>query len=156
MSQVAVERIRDDGTQTHSFFAEVKGISERIRQRAFDLFQRRGHEDGRALNDWVKAESELILTPEADLVEKDGKFEVQIAVPGFGPKDLHVTATSNTLFVNASASTHRHEKDDGNVHFCEFSEKELFRRFDLPTAINVDKVTGDLENGVLHLTAIKQ
>jgi HSP20 family molecular chaperone IbpA len=31
----------------------------------------------------------------------------------------------------------------------------VFLRFDLPEAINLDKVTADLNKGVLHLTAAK-
>jgi len=41
------------------------------------------------------------------------------------------------------------------VQYCEFGQKTLFRRFDLPAPINVDKVTADLNKGVLHLTAAK-
>ena len=41
------------------------------------------------------------------------------------------------------------------VRFCEFGRKTIFRRFDLPEAINLDKVTADLNKGVLHLTAAK-
>ena len=50
---------------------------------------------------------------------------------------------------------HRHEKDEGNVHFCEFAEKQFFRRFALPKAINVDKVTALVEKGILRITAAK-
>lgn len=32
---------------------------ERIRLRAYDLYERRGHIDGQAMNDWLAAESEL-------------------------------------------------------------------------------------------------
>ena len=34
-------------------------IQERIRQRAYELYEQRGREDGRDLDDWLKAESEL-------------------------------------------------------------------------------------------------
>jgi HSP20 family molecular chaperone IbpA len=32
----------------------------------------------------------------------------------------------------------------------------MFRRFDLPEPINVDKVTANLDKGVLQLIALKQ
>jgi HSP20 family protein len=94
----------------------------------------------------------LIWAPESDLVEKDGKFEVQMAVPGFEVKDMQVAAAPDTLIVRAEA-THKHEQDKGNVYFCEFGDKELFRRFDLPRPIDVDQVTANLDKGVLHITA---
>jgi HSP20 family molecular chaperone IbpA len=41
------------------------------------------------------------------------------------------------------------------VYFCEFGQKTLFRRFDLPEGINTDKVTANLDKGILQLTATK-
>jgi HSP20 family protein len=134
----------------------MKKMGDRIRDRAFELFQRRGRGDGFALEDWLKAEKDLIWTPESDLVEKEWKFEVKMAVPGFDAKDIHIAATSGALFVNADTTSHKHEKEDGNVHFCEFGKRELFRRFDLPEPIDVDKVTAKLDKGVLHLVAAKK
>lgn len=36
-----------------------EGIQEQIRQRAYELYVQRGREDGRDLDDWLKAESEV-------------------------------------------------------------------------------------------------
>ena len=32
---------------------------ERVRRRAFELYEQRGHEDGHDLDDWLRAEAEL-------------------------------------------------------------------------------------------------
>ena len=93
----------------------------------------------------------MIWTPESDLVEKNGQFQLQIAVPGFDAKDISVTAFPDALTVRAE-SAHRHEKSGADVYFCEFGEKTLFRKFDLPTPIDIDKVTAHLEKGVLLKT----
>jgi HSP20 family protein len=74
--------------------------------------------------------------------------------PGFDPSEIKVTALPDALIVSAS-STHTHEKNKGSVRFCEFGQKTLFRRFDLPETINLDNVSADLNKGVLHLTATK-
>jgi HSP20 family protein len=74
--------------------------------------------------------------------------------PGFEPGEVKVTALPDALIVSASSSQ-THEKNEGNVRFCEFGQKTLFRRFDLPEPINLDKVTAGLNKGVLHLTAPK-
>lgn len=42
-----------------------------------------------------------------------------------------------------------------NVYWCEFGGKSLYRRFELPNAINVDKVTANLNDGILRITAPK-
>jgi hypothetical protein len=39
---------------------------ERIRQRAYELFEQRGREDGRDLDDWLNAEAEVIANAKAE------------------------------------------------------------------------------------------
>jgi hypothetical protein len=34
---------------------------EQVRRRAFELYEQRGREDGHELDDWLQAESELVL-----------------------------------------------------------------------------------------------
>jgi HSP20 family molecular chaperone IbpA len=152
MSQIAVQRVREAGTQC-SLFEEMKNLAERVRQRAFEIFQNRAGQNGSDLDDWYQAERELIWTPESDLLEKDGKFEMQVAVTGYDPKDVHVTALPDAVLVTAE-STHKHNKSDGDVCFCEF-QRSMFRRYDLPAPIDVDKVTANVDDGILKVTAAK-
>jgi hypothetical protein len=35
-------------------------ITERIRRRAYELYEQRGREDGFALDDWLQAEAEIL------------------------------------------------------------------------------------------------
>ena len=153
MSHVAVEKVDEKKIGTASIFEEIKVLSERIRERAYEIFEGHGGE-GLDKEDWLNAERELLCACESDLIEKDGKFEVRMNAPGFDPGEVKVTALPDALIVRASSS-HTHEKNEGNVRFCEFGQKTLFRRFDLPEPINLDKVTADLNKGVLHLTAAK-
>jgi HSP20 family molecular chaperone IbpA len=154
MSQVAIEKVDGKTPYASPVLEEIKSLSEKIRQRAFELFEYRGGAHGLAVDDWVRAEHDLFRVPEAELTEKDGKFKVLLNVPGFDPVDMHVTALPDALIVRGS-STHTHDKNDGDVRFCEFDQKTLFLRFDLPAPIDVRKVTANLEKGVLHLTALK-
>lgn len=154
MAQVAVQKIHSIGLESCSLMQSVNALSDQIRQRAYELFETRSPGEGSALNDWLQAQDDLVLTPEADLVEKNGQYQLQIAVPGFDPKDVEVDALPDALIVRAR-NAHNHEQNDGNVQFCEFDEKNLFRQFDLPSSIDVDKVTANLDKGILTLTASK-
>ena len=40
--------------------ASFQGIEERIRLRAYELYEQRGRRDGHALEDWLQAEAELM------------------------------------------------------------------------------------------------
>lgn len=155
MPNVAIEKIRDEDATPPTVFERMMGIAEKIRQRAFEIFQGRGCADGRSVEDWLQAEREVIQCPEAELIEKDGKFRLRMAVPGFGARDVHVTAMPSAIIVRAEAK-HKHAKAEGDVYFCEFGQRQLFRRLDLPAPINPDKVTGRLDQGVLHVIAEKR
>lgn len=50
---------------------EPAHIEERIRQRAYEIYQRRGEGDGTALGDWLQAESEITHTVEQNYVHRD-------------------------------------------------------------------------------------
>jgi len=152
MSHVAVQKISQDEA---SLMDDVQALTDRIRLRAYDLFQSRGGGEGLALDDWLTAEDDLVFTPESDLVENDGEFQLQIAVPGFNADEIDVSALPDALIVRAE-NTHHHEGTEGDVRFCEFGEKTLFRRFDLPAPIDVDKVTTNLQKGILKVSAVKE
>jgi len=152
MSHVAVRKLSPDEA---SLLTDVQSLTDRIRLKAYELFQNRGGRDGSALDDWLTAEDDLVLSPESDLVETDGKFEMQIAVPGFEANDINVSALPDALIVRAE-NAHHHESTEGDVRFCEFGEKSLFRRFDLPAPIDVNKVTTNLQKGILKVTAAKE
>lgn len=60
MPQVAVEKIHDGETKSPALFDEVKNLFEEVRLRAFDLFQKRKGAPGSEVDDWLKAEQDLI------------------------------------------------------------------------------------------------
>ncbi len=155
MPQIAIEKIDEKRAAGSSVFNEMKTLSDCIRQRAFELFEQRGAMDGSAVDDWLHAERDLFRLPESELIERDGKFEARVTAAGIDADDIKVTALPDALIVKGS-SNHKHERADGDVRFCEFDQRTLFRRFDLPEPINVDRVTANLDKGVLQLTALKQ
>jgi hypothetical protein len=40
--------------------SQSSNIEERIRRRAYELYEQRGREDGFALDDWLQAEAEIL------------------------------------------------------------------------------------------------
>jgi hypothetical protein len=50
--------------QTRKETIPTVDIDERIRQRAFELFQLRGCQDGRDFDDWMQAEAEILGRPQ--------------------------------------------------------------------------------------------
>jgi len=154
MSQITIHKYRDAATTPRGVLEQVQAITDAIKQRAFDLFQSRDGWNGSDLTDWLQAERETVWSPASELVENEKEFQARIALPGFDARDIDVSALPDALVVQAE-TTHNHEGKDGDVRFCEFSEKKLFRRIDLPQAVDVDKVTASVDRGVLQVTAPK-
>jgi len=152
MSQVAIQRVNAAGKKTLPIFDEIAKRFEAIERRAFDLFEKRGCELGRDVEDWLKAERELMGWPAAELAEKDGAYQMQITLPGFEAKDIEVTATPSEILVHAATKEEKKE-EKGNVLWTEFGSNDVCRRFGVPNPIDVDKVTANLENGVLRVNA---
>lgn len=50
--------------QTRKETTPAVDIDERIRQRAFELFQLRGCQNGHDLDDWMQAEAEIMGKPQ--------------------------------------------------------------------------------------------
>lgn len=153
MSQVAINKWKNPETTPRTFLEHLETITDSIRKRAFNIFQNDGG-NGSEMDDWLQAERDVVWSPTAELVDDKKEFRARIALPGFDAKDIQVSAMPDALVIQAD-TTHAHEEKNGNVRFCEFSEKNLFRRLPLPASIDVDKVTASVDKGILEVTAPK-
>ena len=154
MPQVAVSKCKNPETTPQTFLERLEAITDSIRKRAFNIFENRKGKHGLDLDDWLEAERDVVWSPASELVEGKENFQARVALAGFDAKDVEVTATPEALIIEAE-KTHTHDAKEGDVRFCEFSSKKLLRRIDLPMAINVDKVTASLDNGMLQVNAPK-
>src|ERR1019366_10506105 len=111
MAHIAVEKVKEGGLESPSLIHKMETMADRVRQRAYSFFEHRAG-TGSAVDDWLRAERDLILTPESELIEKDGRYEIRIAAPGFEADETTVTALPDAMIVSAE-STHKHQEKDG-------------------------------------------
>lgn len=154
MPNVEVQKVKDGQKESVPFFQEFERRFDEIRSRAFKLFENRGRRSGQDLDDWLKAEREVFASPAAELTDKGNAYELQMELPGFEPKDVEVTATSDELIIHAAAREEK-KSDKGDVIWSEFSSSDVYRRIPAPTPLNTDGVTATLDKGVLRITAQK-
>ena len=153
MTQVSIHKFEDRETMSPSLLERAKTMVDAIRRRAFELFQKRNGSGGSDLDDWLQAERDVTFEP-AELVDEEKAFKARIALPGFEAKDIEVSATPDAILILAD-SAHTHEGHDEGVCFCEFCAQSVFRRFDLPAPVDVDKMTASIDKGILQVTAPK-
>jgi HSP20 family protein len=155
VANVTVQKIEDNRPAAAPVLEEMKATFDKIRKRAFELFEWRGGAPGFDLDDWVRAEKDLFWVPQAELIETEGEFKIKVGVPGFDAKDIDIKAHSNEILVMGH-SEKREEKAEENVSYSEFGMKSLYRRFPLPTPIEISAVTANVEQGLLIVVAKKK
>ena len=129
-------------------------IFDNIARRAFEIFESNGRGFGRDLEDWLKAESELLHPVHITLTESSDTFEVKAEVPGFGEKELEINVEPRRLTIAGKRESQKEEKK-GKVTSSTQCSDQILRIVYLPTDIETDKVTATLKNGVLNLTMPK-
>jgi HSP20 family molecular chaperone IbpA len=157
MATINVQKVTKSEDRTLPVFEQIDRMMQRIRERAFAVFAGRGFEPGNALQDWLTAERELCW-PASELVEQDQNYVLNVALAGFEPKDITVTATPRELIVSAKAEATRGDKrqsKDERVCWSEFRSSDLYRRVELPADVQVAKVAAEYENGLLKIIAPK-
>ena len=138
--------------KTDSIVGDLNRLHDEISRQAYDLFR---HHEGfltSALEDWLRAERDLVWQPAIELRQTDGQFELEAAVAGVDPRDLNVQVAPEDILITARGE-HHHEAKRGTVHVCEFAAGRLFRSVHLPERIDPDSVKAELRNGLLRLTA---
>jgi HSP20 family protein len=154
MANVTIQKVEHVGAKPLPIFELIEKRLDDVRRQAFKRFEERGYELGHELDDWIKAEHEVFGWPAAELAEKDGKYEAEITLPGFDPSEVQVTATPSEIIVHAETKQEK-KIEKQNVLWTEFGSNDVYRRFELPARIDVDKTSATLDKGMLHIVAAK-
>jgi HSP20 family molecular chaperone IbpA len=154
MTGVSVRKFDPAEAKSVSLSREIETLFDRVRQRAFEVFEQHGRALGREVDDWLNAEAQLLAAAPAELVEGKKSLEIDVAVPGFSNDQLKVSVLPDCIIVFGKAELKKARKQ-GKVHFSELSNKDLLRRFNLPSQIEPDQVHAFLQDGVLKIVAKK-
>ncbi len=141
--------------QTMNFVNELEALSNETARRAFSFFQQRGRGHGWDLDDWLRAEAEILRPVPIEMSESDESYTIRAEVPGFDAKNLSVQADSNAVYIRGRNEQKKEEKQSGEVKYSELSATELYRRIALPSSINPEKIMARLASGVLEITVPK-
>ncbi len=96
-----------------------------------------------------------LLVPDANIIENEKDYKIDLAAPGLEKKDFKVEILDGVL--NISAEKEEEKKEEGkNFRRREFSYNSFKRAFTLPDNLMNDKIDAKYENGILHLTLPKK
>ena len=129
----------------------VQQTFDLIAKRAYEIFKNSGHTFGHDLEDWFKAESDLLHPVHIELKETDGAISVRAEVPGFTADEVDIALEPRRLTIRGKKETKSEEKK-GQTIYTECSSNQFLRVLDLPAEADLDKTaTATLKNGILEL-----
>ena len=130
----------------------IDDIHNQIALRAFEIFQCNG---GQELDNWFKAEAELLHSSHININESESALTIEAEVPGFNANELEVSIEPRRLIISGKKETSKEEKKRGKSIYKEQCSSELLRVIDLPAEVVASKATATLRNGVLELNMPK-
>ena len=154
MNTLSVRYLFPEDPDALSLFESLNELQEAIRQRAFGLFEERGTVHGNDMEDWLRAEREVVWVPKAETMEDDKQYRLRLIVPGLEAKDLQITAMPDAIIVQSEALS-KESKEASTVPFRELRERKLFRRFDFEEPIDPVRTEASLTKGILEIVVGK-
>ena len=153
-TQKALEPSQVRIVEPQSLVERLNKLSERISRRAYEIFEGNGKMFGHDLEDWFKAESEILQPFDLRIKEQNDSLTIEANVPGFSAKDLEVSLEPWRLTISGQKETKEEQKRD-KATYQEQSSEQLLRVIDLPSEIDGAKAKATLKNGLLEINIPK-
>jgi HSP20 family protein len=135
---------------SRNLLTEFDRIWDSVARRAFEFFESNGHLPGRDLEDWFRAEAEIVHPLPLELKESDRHFAVRAEVPGFTARDLEISLEPRCLKISGKRET-RGEEREGKTIRTELRADHIMRSIDLPADVDTSKASATLKDGVLTI-----
>ena len=136
--------------ETDKLFDQMTEFSQNIAKRAYEFFDGRGRQFGHELEDWLRAEDEVLRRVPVEVRENARQLVVLAEVPGFTVNDLRVAVEPRSLVISGKAEEQRDERDERTV-YAECCSRQFYRSLDLPAEVDPAKATATLKDGILEV-----
>ena len=99
----------------------------------------------------VRSSSEVIVpSPDVEMFDKKDEIVVKAEVPGLDKPDIQVSVDGDLLTVRGEKKKETETKKE-DYYFSECAYGAFSRSLRLPVEVKADKVTANLNNGVLEI-----
>ncbi len=143
-------------TPVENLMDRINQMSQAITRRAYEIFEGNGRRFGHDLEDWFKAEMDMLHPVHVTIAEAEDSLEVKAEVPGFSEKEIVVSVEPRRLTITGKRETEkRKEEKKSQTVYSESCSDQILRIVDLPASVDAEKTTATVKNGVLQLTMPK-
>jgi len=130
----SIERLRSE-------FDKLLGVAVEQGERALDRLGLFGNE--------------AVWMPRVDLIELEEQVQVRFDLPGVTAEEINITLAGNMLTVTGSRSTGTTTTTGQTVRMSERPSGQFRRSVPMPVAVDPDKVTASVQNGILSVVLEK-
>lgn len=132
--------------------SEIEGL---IAQRAYQLFEGRGFQHGRDVEDWLQAEDEIVHGCRHDLRESDEAITLRAEMPSsYSADQMMVSVEPRRLIVSGEREIEVGYSDGVNTG-TRVEPRRIFRAHDLPVEVNPSTSTATLRDNTLEVVMPK-
>lgn len=128
----------------------IQQTYDSIARRAFEIFDNNGRWFGHDLEDWFRAESELLHPLHLEMAESDDDLTVRAEVPGFSTKELEINVEPRRLTLVGKHEA-QEERKKAKTIYSERCAKEILRVVYLPADVDGSKASATLKDGILSI-----
>jgi HSP20 family molecular chaperone IbpA len=136
------------------FWARTDRMMKQIETRAFQLFEERGCENGHDLDDWFKAEAELLTAIPINVKETAKEIRIMAEVGDFNDDEVAFNLEKNQLTIQGFKQTNA-RKESKKTKQNESETRMIYGIISLPSEVVPQKAHAALKNGVLEIVAPK-
>lgn len=133
-----------------ALFERTNEMFDQIEKRAYQLFEEDGRKFGYDLDNWLRAESELVMKVPVDMTDETSQLLVKATIPDFKEKEIKVNVQPARLTI---CGKHETKAKEGKTTTTE--SKELFCSIALPCEVKPDTAKAELKDGLLTITLPK-
>jgi HSP20 family protein len=140
--------------EAEKMFDRLADLSRETALKAYDFFLDRGGQFGKEIDDWFKAEKEILRFVPVEITESNGTVSVKADIAGFKPEDVEISVKDKTLMISGKTEE-RTEKTDKNVVYSDFKSNQFFRHFTLPMPVDAENAKAEMKEGMLTISLPK-
>lgn len=159
-SQTAIEQKPKTTTESPSIVEgekllnRLREFSQLIAQRAHEIFETREGQMHNPLDDWFRAESELLRPLPIEINETEKQLAVRAEVPGFKAEEIRLSVEPKRLIIVGESESKAEEKSEQMI-YNERSARAFCRCLELPAEVDPSGAAATLKDGLLEVTLNK-
>lgn len=131
--------------------AKVQELQLAIARRAHELFEIRGREHGHDLEDWLRAESELLCPVSTSMSESRDRVSVCANVAGFDESEIEASIEPGRITILGKRKQGAAKMEPGMPGPSGSHPDQILEMIDLATEVMPERAIVELQAGVLKL-----